>query len=116
MREMLSSTSAIVGLGLITYVALITDGRFSGATQGLCIGHLSPEAAEGGTLAVVRDGDIIEINVPERRINVRLSDEEIQKRLKHLKPLIPKVMKGYLARYSRMVQSADKGAIFRVQD
>ena len=116
MREMLSPTSAIVGLGLITYVALITDGRFSGATQGLCIGHLSPEAAEGGTLAVVRDGDIIEINVPERRINVRLSDEEIQKRLKHLKPLIPKVMKGYLARYSRMVQSADKGAILRVQD
>jgi dihydroxy-acid dehydratase len=116
MREMLSPTSAIVGLGLINSVALITDGRFSGATQGLCIGHLSPEAAESETLAVVRDGDIIEINVPERRINVRLSDEEIQKRLKHLKPFIPKVMKGYLARYSRMVQSADKGAILRIQN
>jgi len=116
MREMLSPTSAIVGLGLINYVALITDGRFSGATQGLCIGHLSPEAAEGGILAVVRDGDIIAINVPERRINVRLSDVEIQKRLNQLKPFIPKVMKGYLARYSRMVQSADKGAIFRIPD
>jgi dihydroxy-acid dehydratase len=116
MREMLSPTSAIVGLGLMNSVALITDGRFSGATQGLCIGHISPEAAEGGIIAVVRNGDIITINVPERKLNVRLSDEEIHKRLNNLTPFIPKVLSGYLARYSKMVQSADKGAILRVQD
>lgn len=95
---------------------MLTDGRFSGATQGLCIGHLSPEAAEGGVLATVQDNDIIEINVPKRTINVKLSVEELQNRLKVLKPFKPKAVKGYLARYSRMVQSADKGAIFHVQD
>jgi dihydroxy-acid dehydratase len=116
MREMLLPTSTIVGLGLMDSVALITDGRFSGATQGLCIGHISPEAAEGGPIAVLMEGDLIDINVPERRLNVRLSDDEIQNRLKDLKPFIPKVKKGYLARYLHMVQSADKGAILRIQD
>ena len=116
MREMLLPTSTIVGLGLMDSVALITDGRFSGATQGLCIGHISPEAAEGGPIAALMEGDMIDINVQERRLNVRLSEEEIQKRLKDLKPFIPKVKKGYLARYSKMVQSADKGAILSIQD
>ena len=114
MREMLAPTSAIVGLGLMDSVALITDGRFSGATQGLCIGHISPEAAEGGAIAVVRTGDIIEINVPERKLNVRLSDQELHKRLNNLSPFTPKVLNGYLARYSKMVQSADKGAILKI--
>jgi len=116
MREMLSPTSAIVGLGLIDSVALITDGRFSGATQGLCIGHISPEAAEGGAIAAVMEGDTIEINVPKRSINVRLNDEEIWKRLRELKSFVPKVKREYLARYSRMVQSADKDAILKILD
>ncbi|MCM8799196.1 MAG: dihydroxy-acid dehydratase [Candidatus Omnitrophica bacterium] len=111
MREMLAPTSAIVGLGLAEDVALITDGRFSGGTKGPCIGHVSPEASKGGPIAILKDGDIIEINIPKRKLEVKLSKEEIQKRLKNWKPFPPKVKTGYLARYSKLVSSADKGAI-----
>jgi len=112
MREMLAPTGALVGLGLIEKVALITDGRFSGATRGLCIGHVSPEAAEGGPIAVLRDGDIIEIDVPGRILRVELDEEEIRKRLRSWRPPKPKIGKGYLLRYSLGVTSADTGAIF----
>jgi len=112
MREMLSPTAAIAGMGLIDSVALITDGRFSGGTRGLCIGHVSPEAAEGGAIALVRDGDIIEIDIPQRVLNLKLSKEELEKRRKAWKPPAPKVTRGYLARYQKLVSSADKGAVF----
>jgi dihydroxy-acid dehydratase len=111
MREMLAPTSAIVGLGLADSVALITDGRFSGGTSGPCIGHVSPEAASRGPIAVVRDNDIISIDIPARKIELKLSKAEIAKRFKNWKPVAPKITTGYLARYSRMVSSADKGAI-----
>lgn len=111
MREMLSPTSAIVGMGLADYVALITDGRFSGGTKGPCIGHISPEASSGGPIAILKDGDIISIDIPERKLEVKLSKTEIEKRFKNWKPLAPKIKTGYLARYSRLVSSADKGAI-----
>jgi dihydroxy-acid dehydratase len=113
MREMLSPTSAIAGMGLSESVALITDGRFSGGTRGPCIGHISPEAAEGGPLAAVKDGDTIEIDIPKRRIGVRLSDEEIGKRLRSWKKPAPKIKKGYLSRYARLVSSANEGAIMK---
>jgi dihydroxy-acid dehydratase len=113
MREMLSPTSAIAGMGLSESVALITDGRFSGGTRGPCIGHISPEAAEGGPLAAVRDGDTIEIDIPKRKIGVRLTDEEIGKRLRSWKKPAPKIKKGYLSRYARFVSSADEGAIMK---
>jgi dihydroxy-acid dehydratase len=113
MREMLSPTAAIAGMGLSESVALITDGRFSGATVGPCVGHVSPEAAVGGPIAAVKDGDIIEINVPKRRLNVDLTEEEIRNRLAKWKPESPKVTKGYLKRYWAQVQSADRGAIFK---
>lgn len=112
MREMLAPTGALVGLGLVEKVALITDGRFSGATRGLCIGHVSPEAAEGGPIAVLRDGDIIEIDVLGRILRVELDEEEIRKRLRSWHPPKPKIGKGYLLRYSLGVTSADTGAIF----
>lgn len=111
MPEMLTPTSAVMGMGLGASVALITDGRFSGATRGASIGHVSPEAAEGGPLAAVQEGDIIEIDIPARTLNVKLSDEEIQKRLSQLKPFEPKIKTGYLARYSRLVSSAASGAV-----
>jgi len=111
MREMLGPTSAIAGMGLDKDVALITDGRFSGATRGASIGHVSPEAAVGGPIAAVRDGDIITINIPEGKLDVNLSDEEISNRLKEWKAPEPRIKKGYLARYARLVSSADKGAI-----
>ncbi|MEM2955103.1 MAG: dihydroxy-acid dehydratase [Nitrososphaerales archaeon] len=111
MREMLSPTSAIVGLGLSNSVALITDGRFSGGTRGPCIGHVSPEAFEGGPIAVLKNGDIIEIDIPKRLLEVKLSEEEINDRLKHWKQPEPKVKSGYLLRYSQMVKSADLGCI-----
>ena len=114
MREMLSPTAAIAGMGLIGSVALITDGRFSGATRGLCIGHISPEAAAGGPIAVVREGDTISIDVPRRSINVEVGDEELKQRLSKWKPKPPKIRKGYLRRYSFLVQSADKGGTFRI--
>jgi len=109
MREMLGATSAIKGLGL-EKVALITDGRFSGATRGPCIGHVSPEAMVGGPIAIVEDGDEIEINIPKRKLNLQVSKEEIAERLKKWKPPKPKIVKGYLSRYSKMVGSASKGA------
>jgi dihydroxy-acid dehydratase len=111
MREMLSPTSAITGMGLSDSVALITDGRFSGGTRGPCIGHVSPEAFEGGPIAVLKNDDIIEIDIPKRILEVKLSKEEIDDRLKHWKQPTPKVKSGYLWRYSQMVKSADLGCI-----
>jgi dihydroxy-acid dehydratase len=111
MREMLAPTSAIVGLGLEDSVALITDGRFSGGTKGPCIGHVSPEAASGGPIGLLRDGDIISIDIPNRKIDVRLSKSELEKRRKGWKAIPPKIKTGYLSRYLRLVSSADKGAI-----
>ncbi len=113
MPEMLTPTSAVMGMGLGSSVALITDGRFSGATRGASIGHVSPEAAEGGPLAAVQEGDVIEIDIPARKLNVKLSDSEIQKRLSQLKPFEPKIKTGYLARYARLVSSAASGAVMR---
>ncbi|MEC7730267.1 MAG: dihydroxy-acid dehydratase [Candidatus Neomarinimicrobiota bacterium] len=113
MPEMLSPTSAIMGMGLGDKVALITDGRFSGGTRGACIGHISPEAADGGPIAVLQDGDIININIPERSLNVDLSDQEILNRLRKLPPFTPKITHGYLGRYARMVTSANKGAVLK---
>ena len=113
MREMLSPTATIAGMGLSESVALITDGRFSGATRGPCIGHVSPEAAVGGVIGQVKDGDIIEIDVPQRKLNVKLSTEELVKRAKSWTPKEPNVKKGYLRRYSQHVQPAHKGAILK---
>lgn len=110
MREMLSPTAMIAGMGLDKDVALITDGRFSGATRGASIGHVSPEAAAGGTIAIVQNGDIIEIDIPNRKLNVKISDEEIEKRKKNLKPYKPNV-NGYLKKYALHVSSAAEGAI-----
>ena len=112
MREMLAPTATLVGMGLIEKVALITDGRFSGATRGLCIGHVSPEAAEGGPIAILKDGDLIRIDVEKRLLEVDLSRDEIEERLQRWKPPEPKIKKGYLLRYSRGVSSADTGAVF----
>ena len=111
MREMLAPTSAIVGMGLADSVALITDGRFSGGTKGLCIGHISPEAASGGPIAILKDNDIITIDIPARKLEVKLSKSEIEKRFRTCKAIAPKIKTGYLARYSKLVSSADKGAI-----
>jgi len=113
MKEMLSPTSAIAGMGLDKDVALLTDGRFSGATRGASIGHISPEAMEGGPIAVIREGDIISINIPEGQLNVKISDEELEKRLKEWKAPEPKIKYGYLARYARLVTSASTGAVFK---
>lgn len=113
MREMLSPTAAIAGMNLIESVALMTDGRFSGATRGLCIGHVSPEAAAGGPIAVLQTGDMVVIDVPKRRLDVELSDEELRSRLEKWKPRPPKIQKGYLRRYWLLVQSADKGGTLR---
>lgn len=111
MREMLSPTSAIAGMGLDKDVALITDGRFSGATRGASIGHVSPEAVRGGLIAYVKDGDIISINIPEYKIELKVSDEEIAKRKAEMQIKTKDGIKGYLKRYAAMVSSADKGAI-----
>lgn len=111
MREMLSPTSAIAGMGLDKDVALITDGRFSGATRGASIGHVSPEAVRGGLIAYVKDGDIISINIPEYTIELKVSKEEIEKRKKTMPIKVKTDVKGYLARYAAAVSSADKGAI-----
>jgi dihydroxy-acid dehydratase len=112
MREMLSPTSALAGMGLDRDVALITDGRFSGATRGAAIGHVSPEAASGGAIAIVQNHDIIDIDIPGHALNVRLDAKEIQKRLDRLPPFELKKKTGYLARYAENVSSADKGAVF----
>lgn len=114
MREMLSPTSAIVGMGLENDVALITDGRFSGGTKGPCIGHISPEAQCGGLLAIVKNGDKILIDIPNRKLELQIPEEQIEKRLKKWKPISPKVNEGYLARYAKMVTSASKGAVFEI--
>ena len=111
MREMLNPTSAIAGMGLDKEVALITDGRFSGATRGASIGHVSPEAASGGNIAYVNEGDIISIDIPNYKIELKVSDDELNKRKANTKLQEPKVKTGYLARYARFVSSADKGAI-----
>lgn len=111
MPEMLSPTSAIVGMGLGKDVALITDGRFSGGTQGAAIGHISPEAAEGGTIAFVLEGDIIEIDIPAKKLNINVSDEEFEKRKASWKPREQKIKTGYIARYAKMVSSGAKGAV-----
>ena len=112
MREMLAPTAAIAGLGL-TQVALITDGRFSGGTRGPCVGHISPEAAEGGIIALVEDGDKIAINIPERSIHLDVSDAELEKRRANFKAPLTKVASGYLAKYAKGVSSAGEGAIFK---
>ncbi|KYD30504.1 dihydroxy-acid dehydratase [Parageobacillus toebii] len=114
MPEMLAPTSQIVGMGLGTKVALITDGRFSGASRGLSVGHVSPEAAEGGPIAFIEDGDIIEIDITNRTINAKLSDEEWEKRKANWKGFEPKVKTGYLARYSKLVTSASTGGIMKI--
>ena len=111
MREMLAPTAAIVGKGLADSVALITDGRFSGGTKGPCIGHLSPEAASKGPIAILKDGDIISIDIPNRKIEVKLTKTEIENRFRNFKPIPAKIITGYLSRYARMVSSADKGAV-----
>jgi len=113
MREMLSPTSAIAGMGLDTSVALLTDGRFSGGTRGAAIGHISPEAAEGGMIAFVREGDRIAIDIPAKKITLKVSDAELKKRQKGFAPPVPAIKTGYLARYAKLVTSASTGAIFK---
>jgi dihydroxy-acid dehydratase len=113
MREMLSPTSALAGMGMDKAVALITDGRFSGASHGAAIGHVSPEAAAKGPIAALREGDMIEIDIPHKTLNVQLTDEEIRQRLDALPEFEPKIKTGYLARYAQLVSSADKGAVFQ---
>jgi dihydroxy-acid dehydratase len=113
MREMLTPTSAIAGMGLDADVALITDGRFSGGTRGASIGHVSPEAMEGGPIAAIKDGDMILIDIPNRKIQVKLSEEDVRKRLSGWKRPEPKISSGYLYRYAQKVSSADEGAILR---
>ena len=114
MREMLNPTSAIAGMGLGSSVALITDGRFSGASRGASIGHVSPEAAVGGPIALVEEGDIIKIDIPNLKLELDVSDEELAKRKAAWTPREPKVTTGYLARYASMVTSGNRGAILEV--
>jgi dihydroxy-acid dehydratase len=111
MREMLGVTGAIVGAGLGETVALLTDGRFSGATHGLMAGHVAPEAAVGGPIAIVRDGDMISFDIPSRRLDVELSDDEIAARLRDWQPPIPRYTRGVMAKYARLVSSASEGAV-----
>ena len=114
MREMLNPTSQIAGMGLGSSVALITDGRFSGASRGASIGHVSPEAAVGGPIALIEEGDLIQIDIPNHKLNVAVSDEEMAERRKNWKPRQPKVTTGYLARYASMVTSGDRGAVLEI--
>ncbi|MHC4468657.1 MAG: dihydroxy-acid dehydratase, partial [Planctomycetota bacterium] len=113
MQEMLSPTSYIMGAGLGESVALITDGRFSGGTRGACIGHVSPEAAVGGPIGLVKEGDIIAIDIPNHSINVKVSDEELAARKQQWKPRPPRITTGYLAKYATMATSADTGAVLK---
>ena len=115
MREMLNPTSAIAGMGLGSSVALITDGRFSGASRGASIGHVSPEAAVGGPIALVEEGDIININIPENRLDMKVSDEVLAERRAKWQPREPKVTTGYLARYREMVTSGNRGAVLEIK-
>ena len=114
MREMLNPTSAIAGMGLGSSVALITDGRFSGASRGASIGHVSPEAAVGGPIALVEEGDIISINIPEYKLTLKVDDEELARRRAQWKPRQPRITTGYLARYASMVTSGNRGAILEI--
>ena len=114
MREMLNPTSAIAGMGLGSTVALITDGRFSGASRGASIGHVSPEAAVGGPIALVHEGDIIKIDIPNFTITLDVSDEEMEERRKNWTPKEPVITTGYLARYASMVTSGNRGAVLEV--
>ena len=114
MREMLNPTSAIAGMGLGSSVALITDGRFSGASRGASIGHVSPEAAVGGPIALVKEGDRIQIDIPNLSMNLKVSEEELEARIAKWQPREPKVTTGYLARYASMVTSGNRGAILEV--
>ena len=116
MREMLNPTSVLAGMGLDKDVALLTDGRFSGATRGACIGHISPEAREGGNIALIQNGDIIEIDIPNRSLNVKLSEEELAERRANWICPPPKVKSGYLARYAALVTSAATGAVLRIPE
>jgi dihydroxy-acid dehydratase len=111
MREMLTPTSAIAGMGLDKEVALLTDGRFSGGTRGAAIGHISPEAAEGGPIALVKEGDRIKIDIPAKSITLLVDDAELARRQAAWQPPEPKIKHGYAARYSRMVSSGSKGAV-----
>jgi len=111
MREMLGVTAAIVGAGLGESVALVTDGRFSGATRGLMVGHIAPEAAQGGPIAAVRDGDIITIDIPSRKLSVEISDAELAERLSHWQPPVPRYRLGVMAKYANAVSSASRGAV-----
>ncbi|MEW6088487.1 MAG: dihydroxy-acid dehydratase [bacterium] len=113
MREMLTPTSAVMGMGLGESVALLTDGRFSGGTRGACIGHISPEAASGGPLAILKEGDIIDIDIPARKLNARITNEEIKDRFSGFEPKGPGVKTGYLSRYAKMVASGSKGAVLK---
>ena len=113
MPEMLTPTSLITGMGLGEKVALITDGRFSGATRGASIGHVSPEAAERGPIAALQEGDIIKIDIPNCKLEVELSQAEIEKRLSELPEFEPKIKTGYLSRYIEKVTSASTGAVFK---
>jgi dihydroxy-acid dehydratase len=113
MREMLNPTSAIMGQGLGNCVALITDGRFSGATRGACIGHVSPEAASGGVIGVVQEGDIISIDIPANKLELKVSEEELARRMASFVPR-KKELSGYLKRYAALVSSGAKGAVLNV--
>ena len=115
MQEMLMPTSYIIGAGLGESVALVTDGRFSGGTRGACIGHVSPEASVGGPIGLLKNGDIIEIDIPAKKISVRLSDDELAKRKAQFEPPQPRITKGCLAKYASMATSADTGAILKWQ-
>jgi len=111
MREMLTPTSAIAGMGLDKEVALLTDGRFSGGTRGAAIGHISPEAAEGGPIALVKEGDRIKIDIPAKTLTLLVDDAELARRRQAWQPPEPKISQGYLSRYSRMVSSGSQGAV-----
>jgi dihydroxy-acid dehydratase len=113
MPEMLAPTSAIMGMGLGSKVALITDGRFSGGTRGACIGHISPEAASGGPIAIIEEKDQIEIDIKNRTINLKIDKSTFENRMKNLNEFEPKITTGYLGRYAKMVTSADTGAILK---
>ena len=113
MREMLTPTSAIIGMGLDKDVALITDGRFSGGTRGACIGHISPEAMAGGPIAIVKESDRIEINIPDKKIELKVEEDKIKRRLSKFKLPSPKIASGYLSRYSSMIESAADGAVYK---
>jgi dihydroxy-acid dehydratase len=113
MPEMLSPTSAIIGMGLGKSVALLTDGRFSGGTQGACLGHISPEAAEGGPIGLVKEGDIIHIDIPAKSIELKVDEAELESRRQDWQPPEPKITSGYVARYSKLVTSGSTGAILK---